>query len=42
MIIDDKHAARAFLLDRPLAAPVRVFVKTGYLPNKVERNNTPP
>src|SRR5580704_9290073 len=25
MIIDDKHAARAFLLDRPLAAPVRVL-----------------
>jgi hypothetical protein len=25
MIIDDTHAARAFLLDRPLAAPVRVL-----------------
>jgi hypothetical protein len=25
MIIDDKHAARPFLLDRPLAAPVRVL-----------------
>jgi hypothetical protein len=25
MIIDDKHAARAFLLDRPLAAPVSVL-----------------